>query len=77
MTEIVNAIYDLMGRIVEPMIDDEAVREKVERLFQVIIYPFIIKNRWFTPGIWWVFTPGKLGNMSLKLKILLLIRKYI
>ena len=43
MTEIVNAIYDLMGRIVEPMIDDEAVREKVERLFQVIIFLFIIK----------------------------------
>ncbi|XP_047531399.1 Kv channel-interacting protein 4-like [Vanessa atalanta] len=34
MTEIVNAIYDLMGKIVEPMIDDEVVREKVERLFQ-------------------------------------------
>ncbi|XP_061378628.1 Kv channel-interacting protein 4-like [Danaus plexippus] len=34
MTEIVTAIYDLMGKIVEPMIDDEAVREKVERMFQ-------------------------------------------
>ncbi|XP_045769568.1 Kv channel-interacting protein 4-like isoform X2 [Maniola jurtina] len=34
MTEIVTAIYDLMGKIVEPMIDDEVVREKVERLFQ-------------------------------------------
>ncbi|KPI94063.1 Kv channel-interacting protein 4 [Papilio xuthus] len=34
MTEIVTAIYDLMGKIVEPMIDDDAVREKVERLFQ-------------------------------------------
>lgn len=36
MTEIVTAIYDLMGKIVEPLIDDDAVREKVERLFQVI-----------------------------------------
>lgn len=35
MTEIVTAIYDLMGKIVEPLIDDDAVREKVERLFQV------------------------------------------
>lgn len=35
MTEIVTAIYDLMGKIVEPMIDDDAIREKVERLFQV------------------------------------------
>ncbi|XP_045532880.1 Kv channel-interacting protein 4 [Pieris brassicae] len=34
MTEIVTAIYDLMGKIVEPMIDDDAIREKVERLFQ-------------------------------------------
>lgn len=35
MTEIVTAIYDLMGKIVEPMIDDEVVREKVEKLFEV------------------------------------------
>lgn len=35
MTEIVNAVYDLMGRIVDPSADDEVVREKVERLFQV------------------------------------------
>ncbi|KAM3964989.1 Kv channel-interacting protein 4 [Aphomia sociella] len=34
MTEIVGAIYDLMGRIVDPMADEEVVRDKVERLFQ-------------------------------------------
>ncbi|XP_026743827.1 Kv channel-interacting protein 4-like isoform X2 [Trichoplusia ni] len=34
MTEIVSAIYDLMGKIVEPNMDDDVVREKVERLFQ-------------------------------------------
>ncbi|XP_028171009.1 Kv channel-interacting protein 4-like isoform X2 [Ostrinia furnacalis] len=34
MTEIVNAIYDLMGRIVDPSVDEEIIREKVERLFQ-------------------------------------------
>ncbi|XP_039755208.1 Kv channel-interacting protein 4-like [Pararge aegeria] len=34
MTEIVTAIYDLMGKIVEPMVDEEVVRDKVERLFQ-------------------------------------------
>ncbi|KOB75901.1 Uncharacterized protein OBRU01_05739, partial [Operophtera brumata] len=34
MTEIVNAIYDLMGRIVDPNVDDEIVRDKVEKLFQ-------------------------------------------
>lgn len=35
MTEIVNAVYDLMGKIAEPMIDEDVVKEKVERLFQV------------------------------------------
>lgn len=40
MTEIVAAIYDLMGRVVDPMIEDEAVREKVEKLFQVTIFSF-------------------------------------
>ncbi|XP_063891705.1 Kv channel-interacting protein 4 [Helicoverpa armigera] len=34
MTEIVTAIYDLMGKIVEPMLEDDVIREKVERLFQ-------------------------------------------
>ncbi|KAJ2951054.1 hypothetical protein O0L34_g5433 [Tuta absoluta] len=34
MTEIVNAVYDLMGRVLEPSVDDEIVQEKVERLFQ-------------------------------------------
>lgn len=35
MTDIVVAIYDLMGRVVEPIMEDEIVRDKVERLFQV------------------------------------------
>ncbi|XP_049872808.1 Kv channel-interacting protein 4 isoform X1 [Pectinophora gossypiella] len=34
MTEIVSAIYDLMGKIVDPNADDDIVQEKVERLFQ-------------------------------------------
>ncbi|KAJ8716533.1 hypothetical protein PYW07_003160 [Mythimna separata] len=34
MTEIVTAIYDLMGKIVEPTFEDDVIREKVERLFQ-------------------------------------------
>lgn len=38
MTEIVTAIYDLMGKIVEPMLEDDVIREKVERLFQVRIF---------------------------------------
>ncbi|GBP19181.1 Kv channel-interacting protein 4 [Eumeta japonica] len=34
MFEIVTAIYDLMGKIVEPVVDEDVVRDKVERLFQ-------------------------------------------
>lgn len=55
MTEIVTAIYDLMGKIVEPMIDDEAVREKVERMFQVHIkaYPIHVNNLEIDRFYWW------------------------
>jgi Ca2+-binding EF-hand superfamily protein len=38
MSEIVTAIYDLMGKVVDPVADEEVVREKVERLFQVILF---------------------------------------
>ncbi|KAG7298782.1 hypothetical protein JYU34_017213, partial [Plutella xylostella] len=34
MTEIVTAIYDLMGKIVEPLLEEDVVLQKVERLFQ-------------------------------------------
>ncbi|XP_063381868.1 Kv channel-interacting protein 1-like [Cydia fagiglandana] len=34
MTDIVTAIYDLMGRVVEPSVEDDIVQQKVERLFQ-------------------------------------------
>lgn len=42
MTEIVSAIYDLMGRIVDPAADEEIVRDKVERLFQVNDFDFLV-----------------------------------
>lgn len=42
MTEIVSAIYDLMGRIVDPAADEEIVRDKVERLFQVNGSDFLV-----------------------------------
>lgn len=44
MTEIVAAIYDLMGRVAEPVLEDDAVRDKVERLFQVCIFSGNIGN---------------------------------
>jgi Kv channel-interacting protein len=37
MTDIVTAIYELMGRIPETQAaDDEKIKEKVDRIFQVI-----------------------------------------
>lgn len=35
MTDIVTAIYDLMGKVAEPCIDEDTVKEKVDRIFQV------------------------------------------
>lgn len=35
MTDIVNAVYDLMGKVSEPCVDDNTVKEKVDRIFQV------------------------------------------
>ncbi|KAJ8984409.1 hypothetical protein NQ317_003992, partial [Molorchus minor] len=34
MTDIVTAIYDLMGKISEPCIDEDTIKEKVDRIFQ-------------------------------------------
>lgn len=35
MTDIVTAVYDLMGKIVEPTVEDGTVAAKVDRIFQV------------------------------------------
>jgi hypothetical protein len=37
MTDIVTAIYELMGKFTEPCVDESTVRDKVDRIFQVII----------------------------------------
>lgn len=37
MTEIVTAVYDLMGKLAEPCVDDDTVKEKVDALFEVSI----------------------------------------
>ncbi|CAG9766905.1 unnamed protein product [Ceutorhynchus assimilis] len=34
MTDIVSSVYDLMGKLAEPCIDDDTVKEKVDRIFQ-------------------------------------------
>ncbi|XP_030748772.1 Kv channel-interacting protein 1-like [Sitophilus oryzae] len=34
MTDIVSSVYDLMGKLAEPCIDEDTVKEKVDRIFQ-------------------------------------------
>ncbi|XP_049820536.1 Kv channel-interacting protein 4 isoform X2 [Aethina tumida] len=34
MTDIVTAIYDLMGKLAEPTIEEDTVKEKVDRIFE-------------------------------------------
>ncbi|KAL0130027.1 hypothetical protein PUN28_001961 [Cardiocondyla obscurior] len=34
MTDIVNAVYELMGKFADPNLDHEGVRERVDRMFQ-------------------------------------------
>lgn len=35
MTDIVTAIYELMGKLAEPCFDEETIKDKVDRIFQV------------------------------------------
>jgi Ca2+-binding EF-hand superfamily protein len=35
MMDIVSAIYDMMGKFAEPMIDEDTARDHVDRVFQV------------------------------------------
>ncbi|KAF4522370.1 hypothetical protein B566_EDAN012227 [Ephemera danica] len=35
MTDIVTAVYDLMGRFTDPFVDEAVIKEKVDRIFQV------------------------------------------
>lgn len=47
MTDIVSAIYDLMGKVAEPSVDEDTVKDKVDRIFQVIHRSLII----LTPSV--------------------------
>lgn len=38
MTDIVTAIYELVGRLPDTLPDEEKIKEKVERIFQVKFY---------------------------------------
>lgn len=35
MTDIVTAIYELMGKLAEPSVDDDTIKDKVDRIFEV------------------------------------------
>ncbi|CAD6245384.1 GSCOCG00013676001-RA-CDS [Cotesia congregata] len=36
MTDIVTAVYELMGKFSDPNMDTDGVRERVDRIFQVL-----------------------------------------
>ena len=38
MTDIVSAVYELMGKFAEPSLEEGAVAAKVDRIFQVSIF---------------------------------------
>lgn len=35
MTDIVTAIYELMGKLAEPTVDEDTIKDKVDRIFEV------------------------------------------
>jgi Ca2+-binding EF-hand superfamily protein len=35
MTDIVTAVYDLMGKFTDPFVDEAVIKEKVDKIFQV------------------------------------------
>lgn len=41
MTDIVSAIYEMMGRFSEPMVDENTTKEHVERVFHVSSIQFL------------------------------------
>ena len=41
MTDIVSAIYEMMGRFSEPMIDENTAKEHVDRVFLVSLWLFL------------------------------------
>ncbi|OAD54641.1 Kv channel-interacting protein 2 [Eufriesea mexicana] len=46
MTDIVTAVYELMGKFADPTLDHEGVREKVDRMFQSSRGTLKIYKRW-------------------------------
>lgn len=42
MTDIVTAIYDLMGRVSDPLVEDDIVQQKVEIVSGLSMFFFVI-----------------------------------
>lgn len=52
MTDIVSAIYEMMGRFSEPMVDENTTKEHVERVFHVssirfFLYKTLLCAMWY------------------------------
>ncbi|KAJ8317244.1 hypothetical protein KUTeg_005148 [Tegillarca granosa] len=45
MLDIVSAIYEMMGRLTEPLIDENTTKEHVDKVFQVCIVMTNFKNK--------------------------------
>lgn len=44
MTDIVSAIYEMMGRFTQPVVEEYSAREHVDKVFQVLWFFFLLKN---------------------------------
>ncbi|KAK3094542.1 hypothetical protein FSP39_003067, partial [Pinctada imbricata] len=65
MFDIISAIYDMMGRFSEPMVDDSTVQDHVNKVFQVDM-----KNDWNVPSSLFLFIVSLIGQLiGLSLKI--------
>lgn len=40
MTDIVTAVYELMGKLAEPSVDEDTIKDKVDRIFEVNVFNF-------------------------------------
>lgn len=54
MTDIITAIYDLMGKHIEP-IDEATLKDRVDRIFQVTRWSFCIRTTISPPAFFFLF----------------------
>ncbi|UYV74831.1 KCNIP4 [Cordylochernes scorpioides] len=66
MFEITNAIYCLLGRFIEPEVDEESTRDHAERVFQVFRVTLALHCVYQV-----IFQYGRLGEHCKKILLLL------